>query len=231
MIIRTNAIVLSRINYSDSDLIVRLFSEEKGMISLLLKGVKKAKSNKTALIQPLNILEIVFNFNDKRDLHFAKELNVSQPLKNIHFDIQKTSLSFFISELVYKSIGQLEPDFDLYNFIEKSIILLDKTELSVANFHLGFMVKLASYLGFGFSNYFDDADRPGIDIEGMKINLSTQEILRNIYESELSELHTIAINRDERSILLEELLNYYYFHLEGMPRLKSMDVLVSLFAN
>jgi DNA repair protein RecO (recombination protein O) len=46
MISKTNAIVLSKIKYSDNDLIVKCYTEQFGVVSFLLKGVLKSKKGK-----------------------------------------------------------------------------------------------------------------------------------------------------------------------------------------
>ncbi|MFT5925842.1 MAG: DNA repair protein RecO (recombination protein O), partial [Rubritalea sp.] len=60
MFVRTSAIVLSAIKYSESDLIARLYTRELGVQSFILKGIRKSRKGKlrTAFFQPLTQLEI-----------------------------------------------------------------------------------------------------------------------------------------------------------------------------
>ena len=66
-VISSKAIVISTIKYSDTSLIVRLYTEEVGLVSFLLKGVLKSKKGKlrTAYFQPLNQLSIIFSHQEK----------------------------------------------------------------------------------------------------------------------------------------------------------------------
>ena len=57
---KTNGIVLHQIKYGDSSIIVRIYTEEFGMQSYLIRGVKSKKSKiKSNLFQVGNILDMV----------------------------------------------------------------------------------------------------------------------------------------------------------------------------
>jgi len=67
-IISTKAIVISTIKYSDTSLIVKLYTEKVGLVSFLLKGILKSKKGKlrTAYFQPLNQLSVIFSHQEKK---------------------------------------------------------------------------------------------------------------------------------------------------------------------
>ena len=77
-IISTKAIVISTIKYSDTSLIVRLYTKEVGLVSYLLKGILKSKKGKlrTAYFQPLTQLSIISSHQEKRNLQLLKEAQV-----------------------------------------------------------------------------------------------------------------------------------------------------------
>ena len=58
MIVSTDAIVLRTVNYSETSIIVTLFSKESGKIALMAKGARKPKSPFAAQLEPMNILNI-----------------------------------------------------------------------------------------------------------------------------------------------------------------------------
>lgn len=227
MLIHTKAIVLSRMNYSESDMIIRLYTEKKGMISILQKGIRKTRNSKSALFQPLNILDAVINFNDKKDLQFTRELSSAIRLRDLHFDIRKTSIAFFIAELTYKTILQHETEPELFDFIETSIIYLDQTTLPFSNFHLIYMVKLASYLGFSLSN---SLGKGGALLLSNQNPISDEILVKIKTLTELNYLimEKLEISNQERSEIIDILLDYYYFHIEGLQKIKSREVLTAL---
>ena len=55
MFVTTEALVLSKLNYSETSLIVRCYTRSEGIKSYILKGIKSGRNGKknTALFQPL----------------------------------------------------------------------------------------------------------------------------------------------------------------------------------
>ena len=93
-IISTKAIVISTIKYSDTSLIVRLYTKEVGLVSYLLKGILKSKKGKlrTAYFQPLTQLSIISSHQEKRNLQLLKEAQVIHVYESIHTSIVKQSI-------------------------------------------------------------------------------------------------------------------------------------------
>lgn len=228
MIIKTKAVVLSRMNYSESDLIIRLYTKDKGLISVIQKNVRKSKKKITGFFQPLNILEIELNYLDKRELQYVKEYSNAYKLKDIHFDFNKTAISFFLAELTYKSIGQIEKDTELYEFIEKSILYLDAIENNTSNFHLIYMVKLAGYLGFGLSE-IKDINHLLLSVLQKLPNKDLIDKFLVVIETNYIEMNNIKLNKNERTELLDILLKFYYTQIETMTSIKSLEVLSAVF--
>ena len=58
MIISTKAIVLSKLKYKDNDLIVKCYTESKGVVSFMVKNAFSSKKSKLkpAYFQPLCML-------------------------------------------------------------------------------------------------------------------------------------------------------------------------------
>ena len=60
MLQKTRAVVLSTIEYAEASLIVKAYTEQFGLQSFLVNGVRKNKSKHTpAIFQPLSLIEIV----------------------------------------------------------------------------------------------------------------------------------------------------------------------------
>ncbi len=225
MIINTRSIVLSRINYGEADLIVRLYTQKLGMISAIIKSARKKSNTKAVLFQPLSLLEIVLDYKEKKELQFLKETNISVNLHDLHTNIYKTSLGFFIAELTHKCITQIEPDESLFDFIENSIISLDKMQSSVADFHLFFMIKLLGLLGFDISNQLNKSLFTGKNMNPQLIE-KVLLMLTTFNNSELlPEFHS---DYTQRQAALNTMLDYFYNHVEGLTPLKTVDVLTAV---
>ena len=75
----TNAIVLSKIRYRDNDLIIKCYTQNKGLVSYLLRGVLNNKKGKTkpAYFQLLSQLQIITIHKPNRSLQTIKEVKLS----------------------------------------------------------------------------------------------------------------------------------------------------------
>ena len=99
MIISSSAIVLSKLKYRDNDLIVKLLVKELGVTSFIVRG--GSRKNKTNYFQQLSLLEIEFDLNSKRSLHYFKDFENKFILRTIHTDYKKMSVTIFLSEILF----------------------------------------------------------------------------------------------------------------------------------
>lgn len=233
MVDRTRAIVLNKINYAESSIIVRTLTEQNGLQSYLIAGVRKKKSkNKAALFQPLSLLEVVAHHKENGNLVRPKEIKIESPYSNIPFDLIKNTIALFLAEILSKSLMYSEQDERLFQFLRNAMLILDNIEEGVANFHLVFLLKLTRYLGFYPTGeglkYFDlmngefSDDRPifGDFVEGTQV-----ELLAQIQGTNFDNLSTILLNRNKRQVLLNLLIKYYILHIETINTISSHNVL------
>jgi DNA repair protein RecO (recombination protein O) len=99
MLVKTPAIVLSTLKYSEADLIARLYTKELGTQSFILKGIRKTRKGKLRIsfFQPLTQLVIETNHKGKGSLEYIKEAQVIHPYITIHSSIVKSSITLALS--------------------------------------------------------------------------------------------------------------------------------------
>ena len=101
MIVKTKAILLHHLRYSDNSLIAHFYTREYGRLSVMVKGISSRKgSTKYPYFQPLNIFNIELYHYENREMHNLKEMNLSLYPQNIPGDIRRSSIALFISELL-----------------------------------------------------------------------------------------------------------------------------------
>lgn len=238
MIVATKAIVFSAIKYSEADLIVSCYTQVAGIKSYLLRGVLKSKKGKlkASYFQPLTQLEIIADHKNKGTLEYIKEAKVFEPYKTLHTTIVKSGLVMFLSEMLKNTIREEEPNDQLYVFLENSFQWLDLNE-DIANFHIFFLLQLSIYLGFypDASNIedkyfnlmegsFQPTDTSNYCLEGNQI-----ESFKHFFNINLETLSSIKLSKTERQNVLELILSYYSFHVQGYQKPKSLAVLNQLF--
>ena len=241
MLHKTRGIVFKCTNYSESSVIVQVFTEKFGLQSYIINGVKKPKAKISLnMLQPLHLLDMVVYAKATTQVQRVSEIRQSPQLQTIPYDIVKSSLALFLNEVIYKSVRQQGQDDALFEFIFHAIELLDKLEEGLANFHLYFLLRLTRFLGFfpekkGYSPqaYFDLQNAcysnhpPAHDfVIAPEICVHWQALI----ESEFEALAHLQIRASERRQLLEHLLDYYRLHVDHFGELKSQAVLAEIFA-
>jgi DNA repair protein RecO (recombination protein O) len=240
MIIASEGIVLRTIKYSDTSVICKIYTREKGMLSFLIMGVfSKKAAIKPSMLQPLQPLELHFYFHQNKNLFKIKELRPAVILNNLHYDVNRSSIAVFMAELINKSIQEEETHPALYDFLIKSILMLDSLSSSLANFPLFFLLEYSKVLGFYPSNDFSAENTcfalhhgmftHDYDDENYFILPPASEYLSLMLDKGFEQFDTMAIPKQIRQILLRKLIAYYQVHLHGFKNLNSLNVLENMY--
>jgi|AntRauTorcE11898_2_1112593.scaffolds.fasta_scaffold00246_3 DNA repair protein RecO (recombination protein O) len=240
MLYSTQGIFLQKINYSESSLIAKIYTEKFGLQSYLLKGARnKKKNNLSNLLQHLALLEMEVYYRPSSNLQKIKELRIGYPFRELPYHIRKSTLALFINELLIKVIRQEEASPELFNYLYKAITCLDSTQSPVSNFHLLFMAELTEYLGFSpLGDYskqtprFDMAE--GIFVSHIPEHVHYMEkeealVFSAIKNASLISPGAIEIDHSMRHRMLEKIIEYYRLHTPGMDKLKSLSIVKTLF--
>lgn len=150
MIEKTEGIVLKSIPYKESSNIVQVYTKDWGLKSFIIKGGRKKNATiHSSLFQPLQLLSLIAYVNPKNNLSQLKEVNILRNLNYIYCNIIKSSLAFFLTEVITLSLKEELKDEDIYSFLYSSIVELnEKEDKDLKDFHLFFLYDFAKALGF-----------------------------------------------------------------------------------
>jgi len=237
MILATNAIVLSKIKYKDHDLIVKCYTQEKGIVSYLLKGVLKSKKgSKVAYYQLLTQLQLVTDYKESRGLQYVKEVKINHLYSSLHTNVLKSAIVLFIAEVLSNSLQEEEQNDSLYNYLETTFQWLDTNE-HFSNFHLLFLLNLSKYLGF----YPDtmQIDAPFFNLQAgefqydnnSKYSISSENLtlLKQLLGTTFDGLEVVKINSKQRQSFLGMILLYFELHLGSFKKPKSLQIFNEVF--
>lgn len=238
MLVKTRALVLHSLKYGDSKLIVDLFTENEGRVSII-QTISSSRHGRIRrqLFQPLTILDVVYDVHPKGSLQRLKEARMLYPYSSIPFDAAKLSLCIFVSEFLCQATRNEQQNVPLFNYVMASMRWLDGCERPAPNFHLMFMLRLALFLGF----------QPNVEDEGVFFDLRAacfvaqaplhpdflsaedSKRLRVILRMNFDNMHLFAMSRADRSRCVDIILTYYRLHFPDFKELKSLAVLKELF--
>jgi DNA repair protein RecO (recombination protein O) len=225
MLITTKGIVFRYVKYRETSIIATIYTEELGLNSYIINGVRSAKSGiKIGYFEPLSLVELTAYHKPDSDIDRLKEIKSAYPLQEIRQNIYKSSISLFLTEIINKCIVEKHKNDELFWFLYQSIIILEKSEQN-NDFHLQFLLKLAKHLGFGIHN--QESFVEGIANHGFYEDHVNLRLLQKLIESELK--YPPMLNPEKRQIILNDILQYYHLHID-LPKLKSLNVLQTIFS-
>lgn len=228
MLTKTKGLVLHNLKYRETSLLVTIYTAEFGIASYIENGVRSVKAkHKMALFQPLTLLDLEVFHKPGRGLHRISEAKSYFPYRQIPFDVGKSSIALFLSEVLAKVLKEEEANFPLFDFLEESFQFLDGAQGNYENFHIQFLWNLASFLGFA----------PGSVDEFLDQLKQSQFTGANVIDAQiLSELigadygQPFLISRPQRKEFLSGLLHFYRLHMESFGELRSWEILQEVMA-
>ena len=211
----TELIVLHTTKFGENSLVVHTLSKDYGRRSFLVRG---AGNKAMSLYLPLNILEADIIESSKSTLYTAKNVVLRHPLMGIRNDMFKNSMTMFMSEVLYRAVKDGTYEDGLYEWCEKTILLLDAMQSDFSNYHIRFLLELSIALGFS------PVSRDLIPFVG-----EHYQIVEQFMQSPLAESMLIPLNGTIRNEIAEEILRYIEFHTESTLNINSLRVLRELF--
>lgn len=240
--IHTRGIVLHKLRYAENSLIVRVYTEQLGLQSYLIKGVSGKKAGgKLAHLEPLALLDMVAYHRRGHNLQYVKEMLISHPYRLIPFDLERSSILLFMNEILFKVIREEEANPPLFAFIWENLLLLDEAQLWKRDFPVLFLIRLMPFLGLTPLDNHDKRKTCFSLTEGLfrepdasdpyqiPADLSSWlAMVLRLPEASYSLGNIPALLRRE---LLHTLIRYCQVHLSGMGEVKSHHVLAQVLAS
>ncbi len=210
-------IVLHTTKIKESSLVIHTLSREYGRRGFIVHGVGRKVS--PSLFLPLNIIEAEIVTNSKSQLHTARNFTACHPLLGIRDNLYKNAISMFVSEVLYRVIKDGANEDGLFEWCERSILLLDAMQTDFSNFHLRFLLELTVSLGFSP----DSRDLEPFMGERMAL-------MSGFMQATFEESMLIPLSGAVRNELCENLLRYIEYHSESAVNIRSLRVLHELLA-
>ncbi len=242
MLQSTRGIVFHQIKYSETSIIVKIYTEKYGLKSFLVRGARKKKAKiRASQLQHLALIELETDQKGSKELLYIRELKVLYPFQSIPVDIRKSTIIVFLNEVLYKVIREEEPNPELFEFIFNAIQILDLKESHFSNLHLLFLIQLSRFLGFYPKNNYSDT-KPNFDLQEGEFNNAVgldsmiaiepySKYISSLCNTSFENLEDLKIHRAHKNQLLETILNFYKLHLPGITEFKSFEVLKSVFSD
>ncbi len=218
MLHKTCGIVFKFIKFKETSIIATVFTEHFGIQSYIVNSVRTKKSKHSiALFQPLTLLDMVVYYKESASLNRISEIKCSEQYVEIHSNIKKSAIAMFLSEILYKCVRHESHPSELYHFISSSLLSLDSMKTQYGNFHLQFLLKLTRFLGF----YPETA----LELKNqlLKGDSNLEEFIDHLLVA--SYIDYLEISNSTRLIILDNIIEYFKLHIDGLTTINSYKIL------
>lgn len=236
MLIKTRGIVFRQVKYGESSFILDIFTEDQGLKSFMVHGVRKTKpAVAPALVQVMSLVEVVAYDKRTSTLAKIKEMKSAWPFRNLPFSVAKSAIGQFVLEVTRSALRESEAHQELFDFIFDALILLDETDQGLALYPVIYLLELGRLVGFqiqpapGEGQWYFDLQE-GVFLRQapyhryyLEPELSAS--LDLVMQLNLESSHEIRIPKATRLELIKHLLLFYQLHLDQFGPIHSHHIL------
>jgi DNA repair protein RecO (recombination protein O) len=120
-----NGIVLRRLRFSDSSLIVTWLTDTHGRLKTMAKGALRQKSPFAGKLDLFFHCDLMLNLSRKSDLHMLREVSIRATFDRIRTDYLKTSVASYFVELIEEVTESDHPVTDIYMLLLRALDYLN----------------------------------------------------------------------------------------------------------
>lgn len=229
MLHKVRGIVLRTTPYSDSSVIVRMFTDHFGMQSYIINGVRKKKASITpVMLQPLMLVELEAYQREQGGLQRLKELRLYPLLEQLISSPLHGLAAGMVAECLNRAIREEQANDALFYWLQQQIAALDAAgEPGLESIAL--LTRLTGWLGF----------RPQHEAyqQGSWLNLNEglfelQRDQRSAYAHPQTARQWAAFSVADAwsptdlpgGAYLDDLLRFYQLHLPGFSLPRSLPL-------
>lgn len=147
-ILKTEAVVLHKIKYGDTSIIVTLFTKDYGKLTAIVKGGRNPKSRLGLIVDTFNYLQIVFYKKDSREIQLISSADIISHFPNIKKDLECQRYAQAILELVKNLNVEHEVNRKLFNGLIRIFSLMNESKEPAVILFARFFMFFLSELGY-----------------------------------------------------------------------------------
>jgi hypothetical protein len=197
--IETNAFVIKQMRYNETSKIINLFSEELGIFSALVKGVRNCKSKYSGVYELFNKIKIQFHKKENISLQKIYKAELLNSYGEFRDDLDRIEIGFRSLELIGGILNDFDKNSEIYLIFEKFLRLLNKSNVNCYKVYIDFLIDFSDFCGISvksenfynknFVTYFNET--------------FSSEIGYNILKTDMISLHQY-INNSGKNLSFNE---------------------------
>lgn len=153
MLYKVKAIVLGRRDIGEADKLITLYSEERGKIKAIAKGIRKTKSKFGSSLEPFTLSDLlIYSKNDstggENPLDIISDAQIQSSFRNLREGLAGFAYGNFLVELVDRMTGEREQDgYRIFRLLKEFLGLAGCIRNAKVLIY-GFTLRLFNVLGY-----------------------------------------------------------------------------------
>ncbi|MBI5327436.1 MAG: DNA repair protein RecO [Deltaproteobacteria bacterium] len=143
----TDAIVLSSLDYGESDRIVTFYTLEFGKLKGIAKGAKRSKKRFVNNLEPFSYIKLLFFQKQGRELVMLEQAETVRRFDNLMLDIDRLAFGSYCLELLNEMTMEGQKNRKAFELLLKFFIMLD-AGAHIRTIVMLFEMRLLSILGY-----------------------------------------------------------------------------------
>ena len=143
---KTEAIVLKRTNFGEADRLVTVFSQHRGKLVLLAKGIRRLTSRKKGHLELFNRAKL--QITNGKNLDIITEAETINSFPQLRVNLNRVRIAYLLLELVDKLTAENQEHEAVYDLLGVTLSKLNSNSAS-NNLIVDFEAGLLTRLGFG----------------------------------------------------------------------------------
>ncbi len=232
--------MLKTIDYSDTSLIVRLFTEQFGKVTVIAKGARRSKQASAGILRPPNHIAVWYQHKDQRDIQTLTKFEFVTRYSRLASDLAKSASAMVTIEMLDRAVHDFDPHPILFRLVTSTLRHLDQSEEDVSVMLHFYQLQLSRQLGFAL--HLNTCMNCGRPISEATLDLTTGDLmciqcrsggtlrlsppavgyLQDLARTHITQLGTVHPADQAKKEVGQFLLKYLFFHVDGMSNMKSM---------
>lgn len=142
---RTQAVVLGHIEYGEADQILKLFTDEKGKITVIAKGVRKIRSRKAGHLEPFTYVTLFLAKG--RNMDIVTQAETIDGFIGLREDLQRVAYAAYVVEVLDRFTYEEGKNAGIFRLLVDTLSRLEKLPNSAMVIH-NYEIRLLDLLGF-----------------------------------------------------------------------------------